>query len=96
MFKDVGKEIKDIAKSYIAGKMILAALVALVLLAVGITLWQTSGAVLAIFIDMIMLVCVYNVARDKMMVLYAYGELVDCVMALKKHMLKNPNVLIGF
>lgn len=87
MYKDVGKEIKEIAKSYVWGKAIRYALVGL---AISIAVLVMGGMetgyefILALIAPGIGGIIGYSAGRREALLFYAYGEVVDRIISLER------------
>ena len=84
MFKEVGKEIKNRMKDYVFEKTALYATVGMMISLVLLALFFPEYFWVSIVVGVICAYIGYLRAREKAMMMYAYGELVDCVMELKK------------
>ena len=84
MFREVGKEIKNRMSGYVFEKAVIygiaGTMISLVLLAIFYPEYFLASVVVGVVCGYIG----YLKAREKAIILYAYGELVDCVMEMKK------------
>lgn len=92
MFKDVGKELKGRAQEYVLGRTALYGFLGGGISLAAIALVDPEYLFLSFVIGAICAVVGYFVAREKAIMLYAYGELVDCVKEMKELMCEKKEV----
>lgn len=90
LFHNVGESLKELAENIANYIKFTYGLVAVAVLIGGIALSALSenafGAILGIIVAIIIFAVGYNKARLQVITLYAYGELVDRVMAIEGNM----------
>lgn len=82
MFREVGKELKGLAKSIVIRNTILYVIMGIAI--VGFSSLIPEGIGIGVLIAVLVIIIGYLSARMKAIELFAYGELVDCVSMMKK------------